>query len=296
MREVVVLSGKGGTGKTSIVGAFASLAKDKVLSDCDVDAADLHLLLNPVIKQRGLFSGGKSAEIKPDYCTGCGDCFRECRFEAIREVTYQQRDSYEIDSLACEGCGVCCIVCEHDAVRCEQAINGEWYISDTRLGPMSHAKLGVAEENSGRLVTLVRDKNSRVAASYAISECIIDGSPGTGCPVIASITGAAYALAVTEPTVSGLHDLQRVLEVIQHFRIPSGVIVNKADLNANMTEKIREMAKKNNATFLGTLPYDFRITEAQVNGLSVVEYVDDELTEKIRVLWEAITAEVFAVS
>ena len=287
-KELVVISGKGGTGKTSLVASFVALAKKTVISDCDVDAADLHLILNPQIKERGDFSGGVVAEIEQDKCTGCGRCKEECRFLAIREETSPNKSYFFIDHLACEGCGVCYLVCKDKAVKIEDAVNGEWFISKTRYGPMSHAKLGIAEENSGRLVTLVRNKQNQLAQEASINEAIIDGSPGTGCPVIASLTGSTYALVVTEPTVSGIHDLDRILKVIEHFGIPPGIVVNKYDLNIEMTDKIKLLAKDYNAEFLGVIPYDKIITDAQMEGLSVIEFTQSSVTEAIEDIWERV--------
>ena len=286
--ELVVISGKGGTGKTSLVACFAALAKKAVISDCDVDAADLHLILDPQIKEKGDFSGGVVAEIIQEKCTSCGKCKQKCRFLAIDEEKTPGGSRFYIDSLACEGCGVCYLVCEDDAVKVEDAINGEWYISETSFGPMSHAKLGIAEENSGKLVTLVRKNQDRLAQEAEIDEAIIDGSPGTGCPVIASLTGANYALAVTEPTVSGIHDLDRILKVTQHFRIPSGIVVNKYDLNLEMTDKIKLLAKEYNTEFIGTIPYDKEVTDAQMEALSLVEYTESATTEVIGNIWERV--------
>ncbi|MBN2103214.1 P-loop NTPase [bacterium] len=285
-RELVVISGKGGTGKTSLTASFTALAQSVVIADCDVDAADLHLVLSPQIKERGLFSGGVEVRIDQDVCTQCGKCKQVCRFSAVREFQENGKSRYEIDALACEGCGVCELVCADDAIKSKPALNGEWFMSDCRHGPMSHAKLGVAEENSGRLVTIVRDKAAYLAQQNGISEAIMDGAPGTGCPVISSITGAEFALAVTEPTVSGIHDLERVLQVIHHFGVRSGVIVNKYDLNEELTHKINELAEEYGATFLGTIPYGKEVTEAQMQKLSVVEYTDTPLTESIKKIWE----------
>lgn len=287
-KELVIISGKGGTGKTSIAACFAALARETVISDCDVDAADLHLILSPQIKARGDFSGGVIAEIEQDKCTGCGKCKEECRFLAIREEVSNDRSHFSIDHLACEGCGVCYLVCEDKAVKIEDAVNGEWFVSETRFGPMSHAKLGVAEENSGRLVTLVRNKEAQLAQEAGIDEAIIDGSPGTGCPVIASLTGATYALVVTEPTVSGIHDLDRILKVTKHFGVQSGIVVNKYDLNIEMTEKIKRLSQDYNAEFIGIIPYDKKITEAQMKALSVVEYTKAPITESIKQIWQKI--------
>jgi MinD superfamily P-loop ATPase len=287
-KELVVISGKGGTGKTSLVACFAALAGKIIISDCDVDAADLHLILEPTIKERGSFSGGVIAEIDQDKCTGCGRCYEACRFDAIEKVTEGGKEVFTINKTACEGCGVCHLVCQDEAVKIRDAVNGEWYISDTRFGPMSHAKLGIAEENSGRLVTLVRSKKDRFVQEVDGGAALIDGSPGTGCPVIASITGADYALIVTEPTVSGIHDMVRVLAVIDFFHVRSGIVVNKYDLNKEMTEKIRILADEHQCDFLGAIPYDNSITEAQMEKLSVVEYKEGPLTKPIKEIWNKV--------
>jgi len=287
-KELVIISGKGGTGKTSIAASFAALAKEIVISDCDVDAADLHLILKPKIIEKGEFSGSVVAEIEQDKCTGCGKCKEACRFLAVIEENLANKSRFTIDSIACEGCGVCYLICDDKAVKVEDAINGEWFISETRFGPMSHANLAAAEENSGKLVTLVRSKEAQLAQQYGKNEAIIDGSPGTGCPVIASLTGATYGLVVTEPTVSGVHDLARILEVIKHFGIPSGIVVNKYDLNMEMTEKIRLVSQSYNAEFIGVIPYDKKITEAQMKELSVVEYTKAPITENIKQIWQKV--------
>jgi MinD superfamily P-loop ATPase len=287
-KELVVISGKGGTGKTSMVACFAALAGEIIISDCDVDAADLHLILDPEIKERGSFSGGVIAEIDQERCTGCRRCYEACRFDAIEKETEDEKEIFTINRTSCEGCGVCHLVCQDNAIRIRDAVNGEWYISETRFGPMSHAKLGIAEENSGRLVTLVRSKKDSFIEKVHKDGALIDGSPGTGCPVIASITGADYALVVTEPTISGIHDMERVLSVINFFRVKSGVVVNKYDLNEEMTEKIKVLADENNCDFLGAIPYDNSVTEAQMEKLSVVEYKRGPLTDSIRAVWNKV--------
>jgi MinD superfamily P-loop ATPase len=284
-RELVIISGKGGTGKTSIAGAFAALAKQTVISDCDVDASDLHLLLQPEVQQRGDFSGGVLAEIDQAKCTGCGRCMEECRFEAIERIEEDGAVRYRIDPIACEGCGVCALVCKDGAVKTEDAINGQWFVSKTRFGPMTHAELGMAEENSGRLVTVVRDRAADIASGQGEDRVIIDGAPGTGCPVIASLTGADYALVITEPTVSGIHDMERILEVARYFGIQAGVVVNKYDLNQEMTEQIKALTQEVGAEFMGTIPYDTTVTEAQMEGVSVVEYAEGPVAESIRQIW-----------
>ncbi|MCK4851569.1 MAG: P-loop NTPase [Candidatus Omnitrophica bacterium] len=288
-KELVIISGKGGTGKTSIAACFAALAEKTVIADCDVDAADLHLILSPRIRERGNFSGGVKVEIDQDKCTGCGKCEKACQFSAIGKETVDGKPRFYVDPVACEGCGVCYLVCGDKAIKTEDAVNGEWFISETRFGPMSHAKLGVAEENSGRLVTLVRDKGALLAHESGRNKELIDGSPGTGCPVIASLTGADYALIVTEPTVSGLHDMGRILQVTEHFRVPAGVVVNKYDLNTDMTDKVKQLSAEHNVEFLGVVPYDKKVTEAQMEKLSVVEYTRGPVTESIEQIWQKIS-------
>ena len=285
-KELVVISGKGGTGKTSLVASFAALAANIVVADCDVDASDLHLVLAPETKEHGYFSGSVNVEIEQEKCIGCGRCKEVCRFSAIYTHVSGEQKKFFIDPIACEGCGACVLVCPQAAMKTEDAINGEWFISQTRFGPMSHARLGAAEENSGKLVTLVRNNACYLANKNGLEKVIIDGAPGTGCPVISSLTGADYALVVTEPTVSGMHDMQRVLKLIHHFKITSGVVVNKYDLNREMAEKIKNIVFRERVEFLGFLPYAKEVTDAQFKGLSVVEYTDTEVTKKIKSLWD----------
>lgn len=291
-RELVVISGKGGTGKTSLAASFAALKKEMVISDCDVDAADLHLVLSPKILKEGWFSGGVVAEIDPERCTACGRCYQECRFKAIEKtVDGEGKTTYRIDPLSCEGCGVCDLVCPAGAVKVKDAYNGQWFVSRTRLDqPMTHARLGVAEENSGRLVTMIREKAVAEAAENSLSRVLIDGSPGTGCPVIASLSGAFYALIVTEPTVSGVHDLKRILEVTRHFQVTSGVVINKADLNEEMAGRIKAIAADYGVELIGEIPYDRVVTRAQMKGLSVVEFEEGPVTEAIKIIWKNIEA------
>lgn len=293
LKELVVISGKGGTGKTSLTASFCALQKNIAIADCDVDAADLHIVLKPEIRDRGIFSGGYTAAINPDKCIACGLCFDKCRFGAVK---YEKKNGllrYFIDSSSCEGCGVCCLVCGVGAAVCTEAVNGEWYISDTRFGPMCHAKLGMAEENSGKLVTLVRNKKDMIGNQMKISEAVIDGSPGTGCPVIASVTGADYACVVTEPTVSGIHDLKRILDLTKFFNIKSGIIVNKHDINPAKSDEIKKIAAEYSSEFLGTISYDKSVTEAQMRGMSVVEYTENTITKEIKKIWETINAHCF---
>ena len=265
MKELVVISGKGGTGKTSIMAAFASLAKNKVLCDADVDAADLHLLTDPEIKKRYDFQGGGIAVIDPDKCTQCGLCRELCRWEAISE-------QFEVDSIECEGCGVCVDFCPEQAIEFPLSTCGQWFISDTRFGPMVHARLGIAEENSGKLVTLIRQEAKKLAEKNKLDLIITDGPPGVGCPVIASIGGAAALLIVTEPTVSGLHDMERVAQLAAHFKVPGMVCVNKFDLNTDQTQAIEKLAKEKNITVLERIPFDPIFTKSMVQGKTIFEY------------------------
>ncbi len=290
MKELVVISGKGGTGKTSIVAAFAALAGKKVLADCDVDAADLHLVLNPGIKTRKDFSGGKKARILEDTCIACDRCMEECRFDAIRYVD-NTSDTPRVDPIFCEGCAVCFRVCPANAVSFEPAVNGEWYTSSTNYGPMVHAKLGIAEGNSGKLVTLIRQEAIDIARRDNLDYVIVDGSPGIGCPVIASITGANLVLVVTEPTLSGRHDLLRVAKLTAHFRIPTVVCINKWDINPDITEQIEEEAKEHGIKVAGKIRYDSSFTEAQIMKTSVVEYTGGAVSGDIKLLWQHILYE-----
>lgn len=292
MKEIVVISGKGGTGKTSITGAFAALADNPVLADCDVDAADLHLILNPQVKETCEFSGGKQARVDPDKCTGCATCEKVCRFGAIKRIPSEDGTAppfFEVDPVACEGCGVCAWFCIPKAMQFEEALNGFWFVSDTRFGPMVHAKLGVAEENSGKLVTLVRNKAKQIAEENGTAYILVDGSPGIGCPVIASITGADLVVIVTEPTVSGEHDLDRVADLAKHFGIPVAVCVNKSDINTEVTERIRSRAEERGLTFSGAVPYDKAVTAAQVEKKTVIEHTNGALGQSLRDLWSNVT-------
>ena len=289
MKELVVISGKGGTGKTSIVAAFAALAKNSVLADCDVDAADLHLVLNPTIKQTTDFSGGKQALVITEKCIGCGKCQKLCKFDAIKldgPANDLIAKTYRVDPISCEGCKVCVEFCPADAIEFNDQINGQWFISDTRFGTMVHAELGIAEENSGKLVFLIRKETKRIAEEQESDLIIVDGSPGIGCPVIASITGADMVLIVTEPTLSGKHDLERVAELAAGFGMPVLVAINKFDLNPDMAEQIEQNARERNIKVVGKIRYDKAVTKAQVAKQSIVEYTDTGVSDDIKALWE----------
>ena len=278
MKEIVVISGKGGTGKTSMVAAFAALAEQKVLADCDVDAADLHLVLKPTISEKKEFWSGKSAVIDQEACIGCDQCREVCRFDAISE-------DYVVNKIACEGCGACAHFCPVKAIAMKENLSGHWFISDTRYGPMVHARLGIAEENSGKLVTLVRNKAKNLAEDRGLDLLIVDGSPGIGCPVIASITGCDLVLVVTEPTRSGMHDLERIAELTRHFGIATAVCINKADINPELAAEIEERCCRENLGLVGKIPYDTDVTRAQVAGLSIIEFSEGAVSQEIRRMW-----------
>ncbi len=265
MKELIVISGKGGTGKTSLMAAFSSLAENKVLCDADVDAANLHLLMNPNVIERTDFQSGNTAMINKDQCTECGLCREMCRFNAIS-------GDYIVNSIDCEGCGVCVHFCPEKAIDFPANSCGEWFVSDTRFGPMVHARLGIAEENSGKLVTLVRQEARKLAEAKRLDLILTDGPPGVGCPVIASIGGASAVLIVTEPTVSGKHDMERVVELADHFKVPAMVCVNKFDLNLELTRVIENYAKEQGLSCLGRIPFDPGFTKAMIQAQTVFEY------------------------
>jgi len=280
MKEIVVLSGKGGTGKTSIVASFASLAQSKVLADCDVDAADLHLLLKPKVKEEKEFWSGHVAFIDKEKCTECGLCQELCRFGAIKD--------FEVDPLSCEGCGFCYHVCPVDAVTMKDSMSGHSFISETRYGHLCHARLGIAQENSGKLVALVRQNAKFIVERENLDHIITDGPPGIGCPVISSLSGASLVLLVTEPTLSGIHDLERVIGVCRHFGVLVLVCVNKYDLNEENTYRIENHCANEGIEVATRIPFDNAMTEAIVQGLPVVEYSNSKVTQQIKELWQII--------
>jgi MinD superfamily P-loop ATPase len=288
MKELVVISGKGGTGKTSLTASFAALAENRILCDADVDAADLHLLLAPVVRRATDFIGGNTAVIAADRCTGCGTCMALCRFDAVRETA---DDTFEIDPLDCEGCGVCVDFCPEQAIDFPENTCGQWFVSDTRFGPMVHARLGLAEENSGKLVTLIRQEARSIAEKAGLDLIITDGPPGVGCPVIAAIGGAAAILIVAEPTVSGLHDMARAAELARHFKVPGMICINKYDLNPEKAEEIERRAETWNMAVVGRVPFDPEFTRAMVAGRTIVEH-DPECRAStiLKEIWRKVAA------
>lgn len=284
MREIVVISGKGGTGKTSLTAAFAKLAENIVICDADVDAADMHLLLQPKVEETNDFMGGGLAVIDQSRCSQCGKCRDLCRFDAIGEECV-------VDPIGCEGCGVCVDLCPEKAIDFPIKKCGEWFKSSTRVGHMVHARLGIAEENSGKLVSLVRQQAKQLAEEQERDLIVTDGPPGIGCPVIAAIGGATALVIIVEPTLSGLHDMQRVVELAAHFRVPGMVCINKYDLNREVTTQIEEWATSRNIEPLGRIPFDPLFVESMVQGKNILEYDENSRTAGIvRSVWKKIMA------
>jgi len=294
MTELVIVSGKGGTGKTSLVGALAALSQNKVLVDCDVDAADLYLILQNKLLRTTEFIGSKRASIIDERCTNCGICPEYCRFDAIKHEVHTGEatgDRYWIDKHACDGCGVCVRHCPEQAIDFREVVSGEWYLSDTPYGPLVHARLGLAQANSGKLVSLLRQQARLLADRRNLDLILIDGPPGIGCPVIASITGAAYVLIVTEPSLSAMHDMERLLQLTVHFRIPTGVCINKSDINPDLTSRIEKFAGKWKVSILGRIPYDPAVTAAQLAGTTVVEHVANGVSKSVKLMWSNLKGE-----
>jgi len=281
MQQITVISGKGGTGKTTITAGLSWLADKAVLADCDVDAADLHILLDPKVERTEEFFGGKTAQLQKSQCTQCGACEELCRFDAIH--------GGEIDSVSCEGCGVCAALCPEKAITMVDKLSGHWFESDTRNGPMVHARLGIAEDNSGKLVSVVRQEARRVAEEKKYAYVIIDGPPGIGCPVIAAITSVDLVLVVTEPTLSGLHDLKRVLATAAHFDIPAAVCVNKFDINPENTAVIEDFCAQQGVQVVGRVPYNRSVVAALMRKNTVFEHPCGEVTEEIKKMWYGVS-------
>ena len=280
MKQLTILSGKGGTGKTTLTASLAVLARNAVLADCDVDAPDLHMLLHPELIKTQEFKGSKLAAIDKIKCDNCVVCREKCRFEAITEAI-------EVDPIACEGCGVCAAICPSDAITMIERVSGYAYISKTKYGYMAHALLSPGESNSGKLVTLVR-QNARILSEKENSDLIIiDGPPGIGCPVIASLSGVDVSLVITEPTMSGIHDLQRALRLIKHFNVRSLVCVNMYDINKDNTNKILRFCEENGIKVVGRIPFNPKVTEAMVNGKTIIEYApESNVAKEIEKIWK----------
>ncbi len=281
MKELLIISGKGGTGKTSVAGAIAALAEQKVLADCDVDASDLHLILSPDVKEKHEFVSGVKAAVDDSLCSGCGTCADICRFNAIT-----LEDTAAIDPLACEGCGVCAHFCPEEAIGLEDNMCGWWFRSDTPYGPMVHASLDIGEENSGKLVSLVKREARNLAEQLDKKWIVVDGPPGIGCPVIASMSGADLVLVVTEPTASGLHDLERVADLAAHFKVPACVCINKWDLNSAMAEKISQACRDRGIDVTGMIPFDEQVVETLVQGKPVVAGPDSPAVQALKDIWD----------
>ncbi len=275
MKEIVIISGKGGTGKTSITASFAMLGgKDIVVADCDVDAADMHLLMQPDWEKAEDFYSGVIADIDQEKCIKCGKCADVCRFNAIEII----ENKYIVNTLNCEGCGYCFHICPTDAITMNEQNVGKWYISNTKANNvMVHARLGIGAENSGKLVAKVKNEAKRIAEETNKKFIVVDGSPGIGCPVVSSLSGADFVVLVTEPTISGLHDLKRVYQLVKKFNIPAGCIINKADLNAKVAQQIEEFLKDEKIAYFVDLPYDETFTKTMTNGRTIAEYNDTNL-------------------
>lgn len=284
MHEILIISGKGGTGKTSLTAAFAHLSNAAILCDLDVDAPDLHLILRPEPSTSTPFVAGFEARIRPDNCTNCGICMQMCRFGAIR----MNGGGPAVDPIRCEGCGVCVHFCPEQAIAFESKHCGDWRISHTRFGPLIHAQLYPGEENSGKLVALLRSQAKVLAVSKEAEIILSDGPPGIGCPVLSSLTGADLAVIVTEPTPSGIHDLRRVAELCTHFRVPAAVIINKADLNRKIAQEIQAFCRESGLPVLVELPHDTNFVHAMVQGLALTEFNEGETSRQLRQAWEKI--------
>jgi MinD superfamily P-loop ATPase len=292
MKEIVVISGKGGTGKTSLAASLAALAGSAVIADCDVDASDLHLVLSPVVKRSEEFRSGREAVIRSDDCIGCGICKQECRFRAVRAHPGRGAvPSFSIDPFSCEGCGVCVRLCPEQSIDFPERLCGQWFVSETRFGPMVHAQLTIGAENSGKLVSIVRREARKIAEQIKSPWVIVDGPPGIACPVIASITGASLALIVIEPTLSGVHDMDRVLALTTHFGIPAMICVNKWELNPTISEQIERNAQSSGVSLAGRICYDRAVTDAQIKAITVVEH-GGQAAEDIRRIWEKLQEKV----
>lgn len=285
LKQILIISGKGGTGKTVISAALASIVSSKVMADCDVDAANLYLLLKPEIIENVPFYGEKKAVVRVESCTGCGLCLPHCRFSAIAPTS---EGKIKIDHIACEGCGVCAHFCPAKAIEMKENIAGNLFVSRTAYGPFVHARLGAGEENSGKLVTEVRKKAKEIAEKEGLNYVIIDGPPGIGCPVVASLSGVDLALVVTEPTMSGIHDMERVIQVARHFGLKTACALNKFDINPELSHEIEQWCRLNSVPILARIPFEETVVKAVIQGIPITEFSDNggsQVVAEIKQLW-----------
>ncbi len=278
MKQLTIISGKGGTGKTSVTASFATLAPSRIVVDADVDAANLFLTLEHHTVETSYFKGGSKAAINADDCTQCGDCRERCQFHAVSE-------DFVIDPISCEGCGVCAYFCPEKAISFERQVCGEKFISETPWGPMIHARLGIAEENSGLLVSQLRQEARQMAKDKKIPLIITDGPPGIGCPVIAAVANADALLIVTEPTLSGMHDMGRVKSLADQMKIPTMLCINKADLNAEIAHRIKAAARESGIQFVGEIPFDRDVIDAMKACQSLVQFSRGPAARAVEEIW-----------
>jgi MinD superfamily P-loop ATPase len=280
VKEIVVLSGKGGTGKTVVAASFAALSRSNVVCDCDVDAADLHLLLRPVVRETHQFWARPVAEIDPDACNSCGVCVDLCRFDAIQD--------FRVEPFACDGCDLCRHACPVEAVTMRPNPAGQWHVSESRYGPLVHARLRPGAENSGELVTVLRNHARRIARERGAEYILSDGPPGIGCPVISSLSNVSLAVIVSEPSLSGIHDLERVLAVCRHFGVTPLACVNKHDLDEEATRRVEDYCRREAVEVVARIPFDEAVIEAVAQGVPVVESSDGPAARRVTQLWDDI--------